>query len=349
MDRDLDNTERRMRPVDPKAAEDRATRKAWNYGTPLRSAYSGILGDSPDCDPGDRTKAKEFLQRIEIAIETGGWTSGERTRLYRLRDKWKARAEGKDARFEVAGTRAGRLVKSVESAVDGVAKLQRKEKQDTAKLRDRRRKQHDWSAYEDLDAPFGSARGGLDLEDLEGDLGDDETGEAQTGRRALTDRDFVVPGQDSKGHSHRVQCRVMPAHYRALSMIYTSKKFPFRTMGDVVRWCIDKGIRELGTIVKTEKIESVISQADTIKDILAEEAYQHEFMATFDSLAKTVSLHTASQAVGEARRVVAIIRQRIEKMPEGYWRTRHLDEMKRQFGHLLDSGSVDGVSLIGGD
>jgi len=280
-----------------------------------------------------------------LAIDQGGWKPGERTRLYRLRDKWKARAEGKDPRFNVAGTRAGRLDKSIEDAIEGAVKRRQKEKTETSRTRDRRRRSFDWSAYEDLDAPFGFAKGGIDVEELEGNLGDDETGEAHRPRKR-GEREFIVPGQDANGHSHRVQCRVMPAHYRALSIIYTSKKFPFRTLGDIVRWCIDRGIRELGTIAKTSEIESVLAQVDVIREILAEESHQQEFLATFDQMARTVSQHTAADAVGEARRVVALIRNQIGKMPEGYWRTRYLDELTRRFGHLLDSTVNAGVALI---
>jgi hypothetical protein len=117
-DHRLHNEDAPPRPIDGAAAEDRAYREA--YGRTLRSAYYPIIGDAPDCGPGERDKARAHWERIEKAIEIGGWSGPERTRLYRLRDKWKARAEGKDARFEVAGTRAGRLDSRTEDHVSGM-------------------------------------------------------------------------------------------------------------------------------------------------------------------------------------------------------------------------------------
>jgi hypothetical protein len=347
-DHRLHNEDAPPRPIDGAAAEDRAYREA--YGRTLRSAYYPIIGDAPDCGPGERDKARAHWERIEKAIEIGGWSGPERTRLYRLRDKWKARAEGKDARFEVAGTRAGRLDSRTEDHVSGMQRHTRALEGAKAAIgkSDRRRKQHDWSAYEDLDAPFGKARGGVDLADLEGDLGDDETGEANTRGRSWTDREFLIPGQDSKGHSHRVFCRVMPAHFRALTIIKESRRFPFRTLGDIVRWSIDRGIRQLGEIAKNDAVSSTMLQVDAVMAFLADEQYQHDFGMMFESLRKTIEQHMASQAVGEARRCVAVVKHQIEKMPEGYWRDRYLGQLKQQFGHLLDASSgTDNVSLIG--
>jgi hypothetical protein len=76
-------------------------------GPYYRSAYLGIVGENPECLPGDLTTAREVLQRIEIAIGRGGWTRNEWRRLHRMHAKWKARADGTDARFMVMGNRPG--------------------------------------------------------------------------------------------------------------------------------------------------------------------------------------------------------------------------------------------------
>jgi hypothetical protein len=71
-----------------------------------RDAYKRwdeMIGQVPLCTPGNRRLAQEFLDRIEAAIAARGWTPTLQNRLYRLREKWKPRAEGKDIRFEVMG------------------------------------------------------------------------------------------------------------------------------------------------------------------------------------------------------------------------------------------------------
>lgn len=158
-----------------------------------------------------------------------------------------------------------------------------------------------------------------------------------------SDRSYIIPGQDAKGHSERIWCRVMPGHRRALGMIVASQSFPFRTMGDVIRWCIDHGIRELDR--RRDSGPSVMRQVDVIMAVLQDEMYQQRFLEVFPVLQEAVSRHTAANAMGEARRLVASTKHQIEGMPEGYWRDRYLKELHAQFGHLL---SGEGVALTMG-
>jgi hypothetical protein len=316
----------------------------------MRSTYAELIGDSPVLKPADHQGAQAFLDRIDRAIEQGGWSAGERTRLYRMRDKWAARAAGNDARFEIAGTRPGRLDPKSEQEVEALGRMIRARLAKAGKTKANRRKQRkqDWSAFEvgdqviDADLPFGHAKGSPDVPDLEGDAGDDETGERHSGRR-LTDADFLVPGQDQKGHSHRMQCRVMPAHFRALTRIYQDKHFPFRTLGDIMRWSIWRGIKELERMEPDVEVQSIMAQADTIMAILREEQANIDFSSVFDTMVSTINQHLAAQATGEARRLTAIVKGQIEKMKEGYWRERYLSDLKSKFGHLLDG---EGVRLI---
>ena len=84
--------------------EDRELRRAYP-GLPLRSAYSRIVGDIPELSAGDVTGAARVLDRIQSAIDKGGWTTNEWSRLYRMREVWRHRASGKDRRFQLVGNR----------------------------------------------------------------------------------------------------------------------------------------------------------------------------------------------------------------------------------------------------
>lgn len=89
---------------------DRHEREA--YGRPLTAAYRYLLGPTPECPAGDRVTAGRFLRRILAAIEVGNWTKSEWRRLYKMRDKWKARSTGENHRFNEVGNRRGGLDKS---------------------------------------------------------------------------------------------------------------------------------------------------------------------------------------------------------------------------------------------
>lgn len=98
---------------------DREEREA--YGRDLPAAYRYLIGPTPKCLPSDRITARSYLTKIEHAIEVGGWTRSEWRRLHGLKNKWKARANGQDARFNLIGNKSRGL-----------------NKQETANVRDRR-------------------------------------------------------------------------------------------------------------------------------------------------------------------------------------------------------------------
>jgi hypothetical protein len=87
-----------------------------DYGHAWQSAYRARIGEMPDCGPGDRAKAETYWFRIcqaldmqEGTVGESPWTIAENNRLHLLERKWRARKDGRDPRFEVAGTRRGRL------------------------------------------------------------------------------------------------------------------------------------------------------------------------------------------------------------------------------------------------
>ena len=91
------------------------------YGRNLPAAYRYLIGPAPKCLPSDLVTARAYLTRIEQACEVGGWTRSEWARLKRLRSKWRARAGGLDARFNIVGNKTAGL-----------------NRQDTANVRDRK-------------------------------------------------------------------------------------------------------------------------------------------------------------------------------------------------------------------
>lgn len=92
---------------DRAAIADREDREA--HGWAYRSRYLTITGPHPVLGPGDHAGARAYLLLIEQAIDRGGWTDNERTRLHRLRRVWSSRAAGQDHRFNLYGNRPGAL------------------------------------------------------------------------------------------------------------------------------------------------------------------------------------------------------------------------------------------------
>lgn len=312
-----------------------------------RSAYYAVIGDPPVCGPGDHASALAYLHKIELAIMTGGWSEYEAIRLKRLEARWRRRAFGRDPRFELVGTRVGRLSCAEEFALmPAQAKARDEELREKrrGRLQDQRRNPE--RRWRDADQPTRPAKGGTVDADQWADIGgDDELGDLPLPAERTGPRQYLIPGQDTKGHSQRIYCRVMPAHYRALCAIERSKVFGFRTIGDLMRWCIDFGLRELTQRAKIPQAVSAIAQVEAIREILLDEQYYMDFGQLFEQMTTTINRHLSAGAEGEAIRVIAMVRHHIEQFSESYWRDKYMGELMRQYGPYLDGTRGEGASF----
>lgn len=145
--------------------------------------------------------------------------------------------------------------------------------------------------------------------------------------------DFVIPASDHQGHSERVYCRLQPAHDRAMAVVLKEAKFPFRTEGDLMRWCIVRGLKVLDRL---EPMPGFLGAADAITEILREEVYLQELTAMFAKMESVIASHVASGAHGEARKLLTKVLTRIRAIDEPYWKRKCEEDVMRRFGHLME-------------
>lgn len=151
--------------------------------------------------------------------------------------------------------------------------------------------------------------------------------------------DFLIPGQDHQGHSERLWCRVQPLHDRQCDVILRSKNWPFRTKGDVMRWCLVRGLKLLEAM--EPNVRGFMQQAEAVADMLRDEIYMQEYMGMFETLQKVISQHMAMGAQGEAVRLVAQVKFKLEQIEgEPHWRAKCLETLRDRFGHLLNTRAV---------
>jgi hypothetical protein len=159
--------------------------------------------------------------------------------------------------------------------------------------------------------------------------------------------DFVIPAQDHQGHSERLFCRAMPLIERQCDVVVRSRKFPFKTKGDLIRWAIVRALKHLDRL---EPMPGLLGRIDALNAVMKDEVYFHEFNAFFDNLQKVINQHIGAKAETEAIRLVAIVKADLMKVEEPHWRDKALGELKQRFGYLLDSGekSRTGTGMLRG-
>lgn len=147
--------------------------------------------------------------------------------------------------------------------------------------------------------------------------------------------DFIVPGNDHQGHSERVWCRVQPLVERQVDVVLRSKKFPFRTKGDIIRWSVVHGLKVLERLEPQDN--SFMSRIVVIDEIVRQEMYYYDFFQSFQNQEQLVGKHMANGAIGEARRLIALIKDQVLKMNDSpYWQSKCLNELQNKFGNILE-------------
>jgi hypothetical protein len=149
--------------------------------------------------------------------------------------------------------------------------------------------------------------------------------------------EFVIPEFDSTGRSVRIGVRVQPLLNQALSDIVASGKFPFETTGDVVRWSLNRSVNELGVMEKCTKVLPFLGVAVLIAQVNIDTNGFQELFAKVDEVVRELLSSDFHQS--RAGVVVKAIQDVFLSMPSSRDRSRALNKIQRQWGHLL-TGSV---------
>lgn len=130
-------------------------------------------------------------------------------------------------------------------------------------------------------------------------------------------------------------------HDRQVDVILRSKNWPFRTKGDVLRWCVVRGLRVLEAMEPTITSKGFMQQADAIQDMLRDELYMQEYMSMFEKLQEVCSKHVAMNCQSEAVRLIAQVKHKIDSIEgEPNWKRKCQVALQERFGYLMNQRGV---------
>lgn len=158
--------------------------------------------------------------------------------------------------------------------------------------------------------------------------------------------DFVIPARDHQGDTERGWFHMQPAVHRAMDLVLKEHAFPFRTEGDLIRWCLVRGLKVLEAM---EPQPGFIGKAELVIQMCRLEEYNQTFNTQFEYLQRVVDQAVAIKMFGEARRLLALALVEMKKIPEDEWRNRCVNEMKERFGHLMNGHGTKGANIVGGE
>lgn len=144
---------------------------------------------------------------------------------------------------------------------------------------------------------------------------------------------YLVAATDGQGHSVTLGTCVPPSIKRTADVILARGRFGFKTMGDLVRWCVKNGLGELAKISSDPEIKTAY---DILRPLLhaqgmemARREYEQQIagMKTlFDSLIRDGNIRSVRVLQRDIER--AINSEEIPEHWKGRWRVLFIDGYK---------------------
>lgn len=163
--------------------------------------------------------------------------------------------------------------------------------------------------------------------------------------------DFVVPPELEKGKSQRVQCYIQAAHYRLLNIVARSGHFPFEERNDVIRWCVQFGLRYIDSLPNEQGLtRSVMSQANMMNRRLQEQVANETHLKWLENVRTVIHGYIGRGEVDAAKEEVAYLLDQTLKMPDEpdralRWKCKYLDSLRENFQQYLPEWYVNGKEL----
>ena len=156
--------------------------------------------------------------------------------------------------------------------------------------------------------------------------------------------EFIVPAQDTKGHSVRETVRVSNELQRDIQIIIESRKFPYKTSGDLLRHAVTRHLEWLHRVEEGYP-KHLLSAHQAQLDVMREEEMRLAAHLVFKKLHDQVEAYLASGEPGEARRIAATVRSRLAGVADSAWKRRFEARFLRQYTLLLNGEPT----LVAGD
>ncbi len=156
-------------------------------------------------------------------------------------------------------------------------------------------------------------------------------------------RDYVIPANDHHGHSVRKQFRCTPSMSNEISKIIQSRKWPWSTEGDMMRWAVWEAVK------KCERMEEIPNSMYAVANNMIEVSRMALMVVTFkqslDEVEKTVRELMNLGMDTEALKHLSELKDQAAKVSEPMWREKYMEEFQRRFGHLWKAAHQRGKAV----
>lgn len=149
--------------------------------------------------------------------------------------------------------------------------------------------------------------------------------------------EWQVPAQDSHGHTARIVVRIPPGMKHEIGVVIQSKRFPWETDSDFVRWAVHRGLQQVAEQMHDPEVTSLQSLLNSWVAAAKHEQEHLKFQGTLEMVSGIITDLINAGAHANARRIVNDMLENAGKLDDVYWRERYTTEIANRFGGVLQA------------
>lgn len=149
--------------------------------------------------------------------------------------------------------------------------------------------------------------------------------------------EWMTPSSDSHGHSTKISTRCPPQYKHQIETILQSHKLPIETESDLVRTAVHRLLEQINKegIIRDPEYSSQQAILNSLVEMSSREMEYSRYKATMEQLQATISELISNHAEPMARKLVAAVKEQVDRFEEDYWRDRYTSELITKYKHLL--------------
>ena len=186
------------------------------------------------------------------------------------------------------------------------------------------------SSHRDQDSPSSSgsnSESGIPYAEANEDIGEIPLDKIDT---------FVIPSRDDKGGFSRISLPMPPYMLRNIQILLKSNRFPYLEVSDFVRHAI---YRHTGFCVRIRQSipKSIIPGLEAIMEVCRDNEYRIRVHEAFLEIDKQVSICMQRGEIGEAVRLINIIKSRLDGIPPSPALLEIMTRLQEKYQYVLGS------------
>lgn len=149
--------------------------------------------------------------------------------------------------------------------------------------------------------------------------------------------EFYCRASDKRGHSAQMYVRIPPEVMALCEQIMESKKFVYRTYGEMIRDSLVHRVSFLRQKAESGKLDEAFLRVLAIEQIVKQEELDSEFRSIIHRLDTVIEERLKDSPLGreEAVSIIQGVLDNVNAMPEGYRRRQYSSAIHGKYDYLL--------------